>query len=228
MNEFELVGEARTDLGKRETRRLRRSGRVPAILYGGESAPVPFALNANEVKKHLENEAFSSHILNVKIGASQTQAVLKDVQRDPVSSVVSHMDLQRVSATKELQMNVPLHFMNEETCPGVKAGGIVTHLEVEVEIRCLPKDLPEYLEVDLANIDIGDTVHLSELKVPPGVELVDLMHGEEFDSALVSVQMPRVIEEEEEAEAEEAEEGVELGEEITKLVEAGEEEPKES
>ena len=165
----------------------------------------------------MDNEAFLSHILNVKVGEQEAQAVLKAVQRDPISSEVTHMDLLRISATREIQINVPLHFMNEETCPGVKMGGIITHLLLEVEARCLPRYLPEYIEVDIGPLEIGETVHLSELELPEGVELNALRHGD--DQALVSIQMPRAVEEIEETEGDE-EEG-ELDEELTKLVEAG-------
>ena len=225
MDEFELVGEERTNLGSGATRRLRGEGKVPAILYGGESEPLPFTVHRNDVRKHLENEAFLSHILSVRVGSHQSQAVLKAVQRDPISSEITHMDLQRVSASKDIQMHVPLHFMNEDACPGVKMGGIITHLLLEVEVRCLPRNLPQYIEVDVGPFNIGETVHLSELRLPEGVELTALRHaeGEEHDQALVSIQLPRTVEEVEEAEAEEEE--AEFDEEITKLVEAGGEEP---
>ena len=215
MAEFELVGEPRVASGSAAARRLRKLGKVPAVLFGGEGEPVSFSVPANEVKKHLENEAFVSHILSVKVAGHTSQAILREVSRDPVSADVTHMDLQRVSAKKEISMNVPLHFLNEDTCPGVKQGGIVTHLVTEAEIRCLPKDLPEFLEVDLAELDVGDTVHLSQLTVPQGVELLALGHGEDSDDqALVSVQMPKA------EEAEEAEEEDELDADVAKLVDS--------
>lgn len=223
MTEYELVGEQRTAFGSGASRRLRKTGKVPAILFGGEAEPVPFVLNLNEVKKHLENESFSSHILRVKVGDHNVQAVLKAVQRDPVTSDVTHMDLQRVSATKEITMHVPLHFINEDLCPGAKAGGIVTHQVVEVDIRCLPKDLPEYIEVDMQTVDLGETIHLSEVTMPEGVQAVALMHGDDddqsYDQSLVNVQLARE-EVEEEVESEEGE----FDEEVTKLVESGGEE----
>jgi large subunit ribosomal protein L25 len=222
MAEYELVGEQRTVFGSAATRRLRKTGKVPAILFGGADEPMPFALNSHEVKKHLENEAFSSHILRVKVGELNVQAVLKAVQRDPVTSDVTHMDLQRVSASTEITMHVPLHFINEELCLGAKAGGIITHQVVEVDIRCLPKDLPEYIAVDMQMVDLGETIHLSELVMPEGVQATALMHGGEddqgHDPSLVSVQLAR-----EEAEAVEGEEA-EFDEEVTKLVESGGEE----
>ena len=222
MNEFELIGEERHVSGTGASRRLRRDGKVPAILYGGESEPLRFSLGRSEVRKHLDNEAFLSHILNVRVGGQEAQAVLKAVQRDPVSSEVTHMDLLRISATREIQINVPLHFMNEETCVGMKAGGVISHLVLEVEVRCLPRHLPEYLEVNMGPLEIGETVHLSEIKLPDGVELNALRHDDDF--ALVSIQLPRTVEEEVEDVEGEEEEG-ELDEELTKLVEAGSEEP---
>ena len=218
MNEFELVGEARTGSGSGAARRLRREGKIPAILYGGDSEPLSLVLNQNEVKKHLENEAFLSHILSVKVGDLESQAVLKAVQRDPVSSEVTHMDLMRSSATRKIQINVPLHFINEDVCQGGKSGGIITHLVLELEVRCLPRYLPEYIEVDMAALEIGETVHLTELELPEGVELTALRHGD--DQALVSIQMPRAVEEEVEDVEGDEEEG-ELDEAVTKLVESG-------
>ena len=220
MNEFELIGEERSGSGTGATRRLRREGKVPAILYGGESEPVRFSLQQREVKKHLEKEAFLSHMLKIKVGDQESQAVLKAVQRDPVSSEVTHMDLLRVSSTREIQINVPLHFMNEDTCEGVKMGGIISHLVLEVEVRCLPRFLPEYIEVDMNPLELGQTVHFSELKLPEGIELNALRHGD--DQAMVSIQLPRAAEEE--TDVVEGEEG-ELDEELTKLVESGAETP---
>ena len=220
MNEFELIAEERSGSGTGATRRLRREGKVPAILYGGESEPVRFSLQQREVKKHLENEAFLSHILKIKVGEQESQAVLKAVQRDPASSEVTHMDLLRVSSTREIQINVPLHFMNEDTCAGVKLGGIISHLVLEVEVRCLPRFLPEYIEVDMNPLELGQTVHFSELKLPEGIELNALRHGD--DQAIVSIQLPRAAEEE--TDVVEGEEG-ELDEELTKLVESGAETP---
>jgi len=218
MNDFELIGEERSSSGTGDARRLRREGKVPAILYGGESEPLRFALERGDVRRHLENEAFLSHILSVKVGGQESQAVLKAVQRDPVSSEVTHMDLLRISETREIQINVPLHFMNEESCNGVKMGGIISHLVLEVEVRCLPRYLPEFLEVDMGPLDIGETVHLSEVKLPEGVELSALRHGD--DQALVSIQLPRAVEEEISDADGESEES-EFDEDLTKLVQAG-------
>lgn len=211
MNEFELVGEARTETGKAATRRLRRSGLVPAILYGEGKDTVNFTLKRNEVKKRLENEAFASHVLTVQVGAEKSQAVLRAVQRDPRNSDVIHMDLLRISAKNKITMRVPLHFMNEEECPGNREGGVISHLAVEVEVSCLPKDLPEYIEVDMGEVELGSAIHLSELVMPEGVELVVLAQEGDHDPALVSVQLPKAApEEEEEGVLEEGEEEEEL------------------
>ena len=204
MNEFEVVARPRTELGTNASRRLRREGRVPAILYGGGKEPRPLSLEENRIRKQIENEAFAAHVLTVKVDDEESQAVLKSVHRDPATERVLHMDFQRISATSEIHMHVPLHFVNEEGCPGRKAGGIVTRLLVEVEVGCLPKDLPEYIEVDMSALDVGDAVHLSELVLPEGVHVMALAHNPDNDQPVVSVQHPQKLEAvEEEAAGEE-------------------------
>jgi large subunit ribosomal protein L25 len=189
---FELICEVRTAEGKGASRRLRREGKVPAILYGGHEAPVPLTLSHNELMKHLAHESFYSHILTVKHDGKTEKAVLRDVQRHPAKPVVLHIDLLRVSESEKIRMNVPLHFLNGETCNGVKQqGGIVSHLMTEVEVSCLAKDLPEFIAVDLAELSVGDAIHLSQLDLPAGVEVVELMHGPEHDQAVVSIHLPR-------------------------------------
>jgi large subunit ribosomal protein L25 len=212
---FELNAEPRADTGKGASRRLRRTGKIPAIMYGGNNDPESLTLNHNEVIRNLENEAFYSHILTVNVGGSKTRAVLRDLQRHPSKPFVQHMDLQRVSEAEKLRMNVPLHFIGEEDAPGVKAGGMVSHEIIEVEIECLPRDLPEYVEVDVSGLDIGDSLHLSDLKMPEGAVLLELARGEGHDLGVVSVHAKRVVEEvEEEVAAPEAaaEGGEEAGE----------------
>ena len=206
---FELICEVRTAEGKGASRRLRREGKVPAILYGGHEAPVPLTLSHNELMKHLAHESFYSHILTVKHDGKTEKAVLRDVQRHPAKPVVLHIDLLRVSESEKIRMNVPLHFLNGETCPGVKQqGGIVSHLMTEVEVSCLAKDLPEFIAVDLAEMSVGDAIHLSQLNLPAGAELVELMHGPEHDQAVVSIHLPRgAIEAAAEGEGTEGEEG---------------------
>jgi len=205
MNEFEVVAQPRTALGTNASRRLRRTGMIPAILYGGGKDPVPLSLEENRIRKQIENEAFAAHILTVKVEAEESQAVLKSVHRDPATDRVLHMDFQRISASSEIHMHVPLHFINEESCPGRRAGGIVTHLLVEIEVGCLPKDLPEYIEVDMASLDVGDSVHLSELVLPEGVHVMALAHNPDNDQPVVSVQHPQKLEVEPVAEEDELE-----------------------
>ena len=205
MNEFEVAAQPRTALGTNASRRLRRSGHIPAILYGGDQDPKPLSLEENRIRKQVENEAFAAHVLTVKVEGEESQAVLKSVHRDPVTDRVIHMDFQRISAGSEIHMHVPLHFINEEDCPGKKAGGIVTHLLVEVEMGCLPKDLPEYIEVDMAPLDVGDSLHLSELVLPEGVHIMTLAHNPDNDQPVVSVQHPQKLEAEAVAEDEELE-----------------------
>ena len=191
-SEFVLTAEPRTEQGKGASRRLRREGKVPAILYGAGKDPVPLSVNHNELLKQLENEAFYSHILTVELDGKTEQAVLKDLQRHPAKPFILHLDLMRVSAGEKIRVNVPLHFVGEDVAPGVKiGGGIVTHAVTEVEISCLPKDLPEYIEVDLSTLELGESLHLSDLKLPPGVELVQLLQGEEHDVAVAAIQATR-------------------------------------
>ena len=187
MIDFELTAQVRNDLGKGANRRLRREGKVPAIMYGAEKEVTPIVLSCNEVKKQLENEAFYSHVLTVHVDGAPEQVVLKNLQRHPATSDVMHMDLLRITATHQIQMHVPLHFINEATCVGRKAGGLIQHLMNEVEVSCLPKHLPEAIDVDLAHLAIGDAVHLSELQLPEGVVIPALAREGEQDRAVVSV-----------------------------------------
>jgi len=208
---FEINAEPRTDKGKGASRRLRHTGKVPAILYGGNKDPEALTLSHNEVLRNLEHEAFYSHILTVKMGGNEIRAVLRDLQRHPSRPMILHMDLQRVSESEKIKMNVPLHFVGEDLSPGVKAGGLVSHEITEALIECLPKDLPEYIEVDISSLEIGDSLHLSDLVVPDGVTVTELARGEGHDLGVVSIHVKRVVEEVEEevaapeaAEAEEA------------------------
>jgi large subunit ribosomal protein L25 len=202
---FVVEAEPRTDLGKGASRRLRREGKVPGVIYGAGKEPASISLEQNVLLHQLENEAFFSHILTVKVGKKEEQAILKDLQRHPSKPVVLHVDLQRVSAKEKIRVHVPLHFLNEDSAPGVKAGGLVSHHITEVEVSCLPKDLPEFLEVDLGGMDLDTNIHLSDIGLPSGVELVELLHGEGHDQSVVTIHLPRGAKEEEaeEAEAEE-------------------------
>jgi len=192
---FVVSAELRTDQGKGASRRLRRTGKVPAILYGGKDQPQSLMLSHHEMKKHLETEAFYSHILTLRYGGKEQQAVLKDIQRHPAEPLLMHFDFQRVFADQAIRMEVPLHFKGGEACPGVKVGGgVVEHHLMQLEVECLPKDLPEFIEVDLSRMELNDAIHLSQLKLPAGVALVELKHGK--DPSVAAVHVPRVIEEE--------------------------------
>jgi large subunit ribosomal protein L25 len=205
MSDFVLTAELRNDMGKGASRRLRGAGKVPAILYGGHKDPTSISLIHNELQHQLENEAFFSHILTVSLDGNEESAIVKDVQRHPSKPLILHMDLQRVSATENIRVHVPLHFINEATSPGVKAGGLVTHSLIEVELQCLPKDLPEFIDVDLGNLELNEIVHLTDIKLPAGVEMVELLHGDEHDQAVASIHMPRAAKESTEETAEGAE-----------------------
>ncbi|MEA3413087.1 MAG: 50S ribosomal protein L25/general stress protein Ctc [Pseudomonadota bacterium] len=212
-SDYVLVAEPRNDLGKGASRRLRRECKVPAIIYGGAKDPQALSLDHNALIHSLENEAFYSHVLNIKIGDTDESALLKDLQRHPARPMILHVDLLRVSADQEVRVNVPLHFVNEDSSVGVKQeGGAVSHLLTDVEVSCLPKDLPEFIEVDLAQVHLNGSLHLSDLTPPKGVKLVELGHGEGHDHAVVTIHATRVSGSEDHEAAEEGGEGGELGE----------------
>lgn len=190
---FELIAERRDDQGKGASRRLRRTGRVPGIIYGGDKDAAAISLEARVLNKQLENDAFYSHILTVNLDGSIEKVVLRALQRHPAQPVILHFDLMRVNADTPVRVHVPLHFLNETTAPGVKtSGGMVNHHMVEVGIACLPQDLPEFIEVDLGGLELNDAIHLSELKLPAGVSLVELSHGEGHDQVVVAIHPQRV------------------------------------
>ncbi|MDD1649727.1 MAG: 50S ribosomal protein L25/general stress protein Ctc [Methylococcaceae bacterium] len=189
---FELDAELRPVQGRGHSRRLRLAGKIPAVLYGGGSEPVGLAFNHNKILKGLENEATYSHILTIRYDGKEETAVLKDLQRHPSRPIIMHMDFQRVSESQKIRVHVPLHFVNQEISVGAKKGGVVNHNLVNVEVVCLPARLPEFIEVDLAQVDVGQSVHLSDLKVPGGVELVELLHGPEHDLVVAVIQTGRV------------------------------------
>jgi large subunit ribosomal protein L25 len=199
-NSFTLNAKLRDVKGKGASRRLRHLGEVPAVIYGAKKEPESLVLDHNEVSNALKNEAFYSHILTLLVDAKgkklEEKVILRDMQRHPFRPLITHMDFQRISATEKLTMNVPLHFVGGEVSPGVKeSGGIVSHLLSEVQIKCLPADLPEFIEVSLAHLNLNETVNLADLKLPKGVELVDLAHGE--NKPVATVYIPRMIEVEE-------------------------------
>jgi large subunit ribosomal protein L25 len=191
---FELVADPRDGVqGKGASRRLRRSGKVPAILYGGKQEPRQILLDHQNLLTLLVNERFYSSILSLKINGQAQPAILKDVQRHPAKNQILHMDLQRVLENEKVRMTIPLHFKGAAVSPGVKTqGGVVSHLLNDVQVSCLPKDLPEYLEIDLSEMSINDMKRLSDIPLPAGVELVALSHGR--DEAVVSIHHPRAEE----------------------------------
>ncbi len=186
--EFNLIAEFRDDQGKGASRRLRREGKVPAILYGAGREPRLLSFEHSKVMHQLQNESFYSSILTIKIGDKTQDVIVKDIQRHPAKPQILHMDFQRIVADQKIRMNVPLHFVGEDVAIGVKVGGgKVSHLMTDVEVSCLPKDLPEYFEVDVSGLDIDDMLYLSDIKVPAGVEIIELSHGEEHDQPIVSI-----------------------------------------
>jgi len=214
METFEIIAEPREDMGKGASRRLRREGKVPGVVYGANKDAASIMVKQNEIFHHLENEAFYSHILTLQVGKAKEKVVLKDLQRHPYKPVVLHLDLLRIDENETLTMRVPLHFINEDICIGVKQdGGVVSHVMTDLEIVCLPKDLPEYIEVDVAEVNVGEGIHLSDLKLPEGTEIAALLHGGDAAQIVATVHIPKVIVEvEDELEAEleageEAEEG---------------------
>ena len=187
---FTVKATRRDDLGKGASRRLRHEGLVPAVVYGGHAEPVSLTIVHKDLWHSLENEAFYSHVLDLEIDGKTEQVVLRDLQRHPYKSVVLHADFQRVSANEMMHASVPLHFINEASSVGVKKGGVVSHLAAEDEVVCLPAQLPEFIEVDLAKLDVDQTLHLSNLQAPNGVKFRELdAHGN--DLAVVTIHMPK-------------------------------------
>ncbi|MBF0219950.1 MAG: 50S ribosomal protein L25/general stress protein Ctc [Gammaproteobacteria bacterium] len=190
--DFSLTAVSRSEQGKGASRRLRRTGMVPAIVYGGEKAPATISVEHRVLVKHLENEAFYSHILTLTTDGINESVVLKDLQRHPAKPFILHADFMRVNMDEKIRMHIPLHFIGEDIAPGVKIGsGLVTHNITEVEVSCLPKDLPEFITVDISKLELDHSLHLSDLQVPAGVELVELSHGEDHDQPVVAIHKPR-------------------------------------
>lgn len=200
--EFKLSLETRADKGKGASRRLRHSDRVPGIIYGDGKEPAAVAIAHKDLAYQLDNEAFYSHILDVTVdGGKAENVVLKDLQRHPSKARILHFDLMRVNANEKITMHVPIHFTGEDVAPGVKLqGGNVSHHAIDVEISCLPKDLPEFLTVDISALKVGEAAHLSDVAVPEGVTVVALTHGAEHDQPVASIHLPRGAKEDEEIE----------------------------
>ncbi len=189
---FELVAEFRETQGKGASRRLRHAGKVPAIIYGGHLEARAVTLSHQKLLIMLDNERFYSTIISLKIGEQTQAAILKDVQRHPYKNAVLHIDFQRVEENEKIRISIPLHFKGEAIAPGVKSqGGIVSHMRSEVEVSCLPRDLPEFIEVDISGLSLNESIHLSQLKVPDTVQLLDLTKG---DATVVAIHSPRAEE----------------------------------
>jgi large subunit ribosomal protein L25 len=202
-DQFELSAELREDKGKGASRRLRRhADQIPAIIYGGDKDPQPLTMIRKDLEKALENEAFYSQVLTISVGSDQQQAILKDLQRHPARNNVMHADFLRVDEKTVVKVHVPIHFLNEQSCHGVKMeGGMIQHQATDVEVQCLPGDIPEYLEVDMLKVEVGQIIHLSDIALPEGVTSVALSLGEDHDLAIASVIAPKGGSEEEDLQA---------------------------
>jgi large subunit ribosomal protein L25 len=197
---FELNAEPRDDQGKGASRRLRHAGKVPAILYGGKGEARNLSFEQHKLMPLIVNEKFYSSIVQVNTGADKQPAIVKDVQMHPAKNAVLHVDLQRVDENEKIRLHLPIHFKGEAVAPGVKTqGGVVSHMMADVEVTCLPKDLPEFLELDLSAMNLNDTLFLGDIKLPPGVTVSALAHGR--NPPVVSVHAPRAAEPEPVAEA---------------------------
>ena len=202
-DDFDLIAEIREDQGKGASRRLRHKGLVPAIIYGAGRPSRALTFDHNKVVQQLDSESFYSSVLNIKVGEKSQAAILKDVQRHPSKPMIMHMDFQRIVEDEEIKMLVPIHFLGEDVAPGVKlGGGKVMHLINEVEIVCLPRHLPEYLDIDISELELDEMLKMSDIKLPEGVSMPALAQGEEADRGVVAIQVIKevVIEEEEELE----------------------------
>ena len=190
---FTFGADPREKQGKGASRRLRRTGKVPAILYGGPSGPQPLVLDQQNLLTMIESEKFYSSIVRVNVGGKSQEAIIKDVQMHPARHSVVHVDLQRVVENETIRLRLPIHFKGEAAAPGVKSqGGIVSHMRADVEVTCLPKDLPEFLEIDLSAMNLNDTLFLADIPLPEGVLIPELGHGR--NAPVVSIHSPRAAE----------------------------------
>ena len=204
-DEFVVEAKSREAQGTGASRRLRRDGWTPAIVYGGGKPPQSIVVSHRQLYRQMGYEAFFSHILKLEIDGQPESVVIKAVQRHPARKQVLHADFLRVRADHAIRVRVPLHFEGEAVAPGVKTGGgVVEHMMNDVEVECLPKYLPEYIAVDISKLELDQTVHLSEIPLPEGVELVELKH--ENDAGVVAIHQPRKVEEDEEDEADSGDE----------------------
>ena len=204
---FTINAKSREDTGKGASRRLRRlTGEVPAIIYGGKKDAEKISILHKDITKALENDAVYSSIISLSIDGKAEDTIIKDIQRHPAKQIILHMDFLRVSKTTKLQTRVPLNFINEDICVGVKlGGGLITHTMTDIEVSCLPKDLPESIDVDMAEVDVGQIVHLSDLTLPDGVESISLSQGADYDLTVATVNKQKAVEIDEPSESESAE-----------------------
>ena len=209
---IEINAKERKSKGTGASRRLRHIGTTPGILYGGEKGSISLEIDSKELFMQFRHEAFHASILSLNLEGKKESVILRDFQMHPVRNNIQHIDFQRINENEKISVKVPFHFVNEDTAPGVKIeGGLVSHIMTEIDISCLPKDLPQYIEVDLGELAMGESIHLSEVTVPEGVELTSLT--EENDPAITSISKPKVVVEEEiVSEASEEVEGVDSGE----------------
>ncbi len=192
---YELAADMREDLGKGASRRLRRQHLIPAVLYGAGRPAWSLSLKENQLMRNLQEEGFYASIIDLNLEGKKQKVFLRDLQRHPSKPFVLHVDLQRVRDDVEMTVVVPLHFMNEETAHGVKMqGGLISRNLSDIEISCLPADLPEYIEVDLADLELGETIHMSDIKLPKGVVSTELQHGEDHDHSVVTINAPKAAE----------------------------------
>lgn len=197
-----INAETRTDLGKGASRRLRHEAKMPGILYGAGAEPVNLTIDLREIRPQVDNEVFYSSLVNLKVDGNKAEKVIvRDMQHHPYKVDVMHIDFQRIDPKQRIRIHVPLHFIGEEVAPGVKLqGGILGRVVTELEVECLPKDIPEYIQVDVSELNTGEAIHMSEIKMPKDVELVALKQDEEHDTAIVAVHAPKVSDTEDEGE----------------------------
>jgi large subunit ribosomal protein L25 len=201
---IEIKANLRDTKGTGASRRLRKSGNIPGIVYGNKKDAVSITLDGKDLSLKFKKEAFHASILSLDLDGKKESVLLRDYQLEPVKSTLLHVDFQRVNENEKIHVKVPFHFINEDVAKGVKLeGGVITHIVTEADIACLPKDLPQYIEVDLADLELGHSIHLSEIKLPEGIELTALTHGN--DAAVTSIIKPKVKEESVEAAPAEAE-----------------------
>lgn len=202
MKQFKISAQTRDLKGSASCNRLRKQGLLPGVLYGANGGSVPLSFSDNEITHCLEQEAFYSNILTLAVNGKEEKVVIKALQRHPSKPTLVHIDFLRINKDKAITMRVPLHFLNEDKCIGIRVGGgISSHIMNEVEILCLPKDLPEYIEIDMKDMNVGDTVHMGDLQLPPNTELNSLRHGGDATQPVVSVYVPKVVQETEITEA---------------------------